>query len=169
MRHFELFIDRGTLWERVEKFRRTLSAEGMPPQKANSMGRSIDFAMLEISECARVHCGMRARKAQSPHSVGARDCVAGVSGGQPGSTSLRCQCPRCTSTTFYDQPEWANGYRVHLQDMLGGLGAKYIDASHWMPDESSFADPLHLTYDGAKQFSERLGAFLQKANQSQFN
>ena len=62
---------------------------------------------------------------------------------------------------FYDQPEWSAGYRAHLQQMLGDLGATYIDASHWMPDEDAFADPLHLTYEGAQEFSRRLGEYLR--------
>ena len=60
MRHFELFVDRGTVWQRVELFRRGLAQQGMPPEKANSMGRAVDFAMLEypsapefIAECGR--------------------------------------------------------------------------------------------------------------------
>ena len=60
MRHFELFADRGQVWERVELFRRTLAQQGMPPEKANSMGRAVDFAMLEypsapafVAECGR--------------------------------------------------------------------------------------------------------------------
>jgi hypothetical protein len=28
-----------------------------------------------------------------------------------------------------------------------------------MPDESSFADPLHLSWEGSQQFSRRLGKF----------
>src|SRR5271154_5552854 len=47
MRHFELFADRGTVWERVELFRRSLEQQGMPPEQTNAMGRAVDFAMLE--------------------------------------------------------------------------------------------------------------------------
>src|SRR5271169_3397272 len=60
MRHFELFVDRGEVWQRVELFRRSLAQQGMPPEKSNSMGRNVDFAMLEypsapefIAECGR--------------------------------------------------------------------------------------------------------------------
>jgi hypothetical protein len=63
---------------------------------------------------------------------------------------------------FYDQPAWA-GYRAHLQDMLGGLGATYIDASHWIPEENSYADPLHLTYEGAQLFSRHLGEYFRNS------
>src|SRR5277367_6665228 len=60
MRHFEVFADRGLVWESVERFRRTLGQQGMPPEQSNSMGRAIDFAMLEypsapefVAECGR--------------------------------------------------------------------------------------------------------------------
>ena len=53
------------------------------------------------------------------------------------------------------------GYRTHLKNMLGGLGAAYIDASHWMPGESSFIDPLHLSWEGSQAFSRRLGEYLR--------
>ena len=45
--------------------------------------------------------------------------------------------------------------------MIGSLGATYVNASHWMPDENSFEDPLHLTYAGAQEFSRHLGQYLR--------
>jgi hypothetical protein len=53
--------------------------------------------------------------------------------------------------------------------MLGQAGVTYVDASHWIPAESMFMDPLHLTYEGSKQFSRRLGETLVPARKSEMN
>lgn len=157
MRHFELFADRGLVWERVERFRRALSQEGMPAEKANSMGRAIDFAMLEYPSVPEfvAECGRASHNDLIP-SV--REIALQASAAGSKVYFVEMPMPPAHVQSFYDQPAWA-GYRTHLRDMLGNLGATYIDASHWMPDESSFADPLHLSWEGSQQFSRRLGKF----------
>jgi hypothetical protein len=160
MRHFELFVDRGTVWERVELFRRSLAQQGLPLEKSNSMGRSVDFAMLEYPSTSAfiAECGRASRNPLIP-SIREIALQAEAAGGQVYFVEM--PMPPDHVRLFYDQPQWSAGYRVHLQQMLGALGASYIDASHWMPDENSFEDPLHLTYAGAQEFSHRLGNYLR--------
>jgi hypothetical protein len=161
MRHFELFVDRGTAWAGVERFRRLLEQQGMPPQEANSMGRGVDFVMLEYPSAPEfvAECGRASRNPLIP-SVAELARQAEAAGSKVYFVEM--PMPPAHVKLFYDQPAW-NGYRTHLKNMLGGLGATYIDASHWMPQESSFIDPLHLSWDGAQEFSQRLGDYLRDA------
>jgi hypothetical protein len=168
MRHFELFADRGTVWERVELFRRALAQQGMPPEKANAMGRSVDFAMLEYPSAPEfiAECG---RASRNPLIPSVREIALQAEAAGAKVYFVEMPMPPDHVRMFYDQPQWSGGYRSHLQQMLGGLGATYIDASHWMPDENSFEDPLHLTYAGAQQFSQRLGEYLRHVDSGQQN
>jgi len=160
MRHFEAFVDRGTVWERVELWRRALGQQGMPPEKANALGRSVDFAMLEYPSQAEfvAECG---RASRNPLIPPVREIALQAEAAGAKVYFVEMPMPPDHVRMFYDQPEWSGGYRIHLQQMLGDIGAGYIDASHWMPDESSFEDPLHLSYGGAQEFSERLGAYIR--------
>jgi hypothetical protein len=162
MRHFEMFADRGQVWQRVELFRRSLAQQGMPVEKTNSMGRAVDFAMLEYPSAPAfiAECGRASRNPLIP-SVQEIALQAAAAGSKV--YFIEMPMPPEHVQLFYDQQEWA-GYRAHLQGMLGSLGATYIDASHWMPEETAFADPLHLTYEGAQQFSRRLGEYLRNAS-----
>ena len=144
MRHFELFADRGMVWERVELFRRALAQQGMPPEQANSMGRSVDFAMLEYPSAPAfvAECGRASRNPLIP-SV-ARNRAAGRSGGSK-VYFVEMPMPPAHVQMFYDQPQWWRISRASASRCSADLGANYIDASHWMPEENSFMDPLHLS------------------------
>ncbi len=160
MRHFEMFADRGMVWERVELFRRALAQQGMPPERSNSMGRSVDFAMLEYPSAPEfiAECG---RASRNPLIPSVREIALQAAAAGSKVYFVEMPMPPQHVQMFYDQPEWAAGYRAHLQQMLGDLGATYIDASHWIPDEAAYADPLHLTYEGSQQFSRQLGEYLR--------
>jgi hypothetical protein len=160
MRHFELFKDRGTVWERVELFRRALAGQGLPPEKSNSMGRSIDFAMLEYPSAPEfiAECG---RASRNPLIPSIREIALQAEAAGANVYFVEMPMPPDHVHLFYDQPQWSAGYRAHLRQMLAGIGAHYVDASHWMPDENSFEDPLHLTYAGAQEFSRHLGEYLR--------
>jgi len=159
MRHFELFADRGQVWGRVELFRRRLAQQGMPPEKANSMGRAVDFAMLEYPSAPAfvAECG---RASRNPLIPSVREIALQAAAAGSKVYFVEMPMPPEHVQMSYDQPEWA-GYRTHLRDMLRGLGATYIDASHWIPEETAYADPLHLTYEGGQEFSKRLGEYLR--------
>ncbi len=163
MRHLEIFADRGTLWERVELFRRSLAQQGMPPEQTKAMGRGVDFAMLEYNSqpAFLAECG-RASHNQLIPSVKEIATQARAAGARVYFVEMPMSPAHVRM--FYDQAQWSNGYRAHLRQMLGELGASYIDASHWMPDEGAFEDPLHLTYGGAQEFSRRLGQYLAEAD-----
>lgn len=163
MRHFPLFVDRTVIWERVELFRRQLGQQGMPPEKTNTMGRANDFSLLEypstpafIEECGRARL---------------RDLIPSVQaiieqGREAGMKVVFVEMPLPPAHVhaFYDTAAWAE-YRSHVQGMLTAAGARFVDASHMMPDEFMFADPLHMTYGASKDFSRRMGESLRDAAQ----
>jgi len=159
MRRFDLFADRGDVWERLEIFRRKLGRQGLPPEASNSLGRSIDFAMLEypsqaafIAECARAK--------HNPLIPSVREIALQAKAAGARVYFIEMPMPPAHVESFYDEPGWGE-YRAHVKGLLADLGAGYIDASHWMPEESSFEDPLHLTWEGSKAFSYRLGELLR--------
>jgi hypothetical protein len=164
MRRFNLFAERGDVWERVEIFRRKLGQEGQPPEASNSMGRSIDFAMLEYpSQAAFIaECG---RAKHNPLIPSVREIALQAKAAGARVYFIEMPMPPAHVESFYDQPGWGE-YRAHLEGMLADSGAGYIDASHWMPDESSFEDPLHLTWQGSKAFSYRLGEYLRSQGET---
>jgi hypothetical protein len=49
---------------------------------------------------------------------------------------------------FYDNAWWAQ-YVAHVRALLAPYQAIYVDAGQWVPDDSLFADPLHLSEQGA--------------------
>jgi hypothetical protein len=165
MRHFELFVDRSAVWRHVELVRRALAQQGMPPEQENSMGRAVDFRILEypsasafISECGRA--------SHNPLIPPIREIALQSEAAGANVYFVEMPMPPDHVRMFYDQPPWSAGYRMHLEQMIGELGAHYIDASHWMPDEISFHDPVHLNSEGAQGFSRRLGEYLREIDVS---
>ena len=132
----------------------------MPPEPENSMGRAVDFHMLEYPSAPAfiAECG---RASHNPLIPPIREIALQAEAAGAKVYFIEMPMPPDHVRMFYDQPQWSAGYRVHLQQMLGGLGANYIDASHWLPDEDSFYDPLHMSYEGSQEFSRRLGEYLR--------
>jgi hypothetical protein len=163
MRHFPLFVDRTVTWERVELLRRRLGQQGMPAEKTNAMGRANDFSLLEYPSTPAFieECGRASRRDLIPsvHEIIRQGREAGMK-----VVFVEMPLPPAHLESFYDTDAWAE-YRSHLQGMLAAAGVQFIDASHVMPDESMFADPLHMTYEASKEFSRRVGESLRDADQ----
>ena len=161
MRRFPLFVDRTVTWERIELLRRRLGQQGMPPEKTNAMGRANDFSLLEYPSTPAFieECGRASQRDLIPsvHAIIEQGREAGMK-----VVFVEMPLPPAHVQSFYDTAAWGV-YRLHVQEMLAGAGAQFIDASHMMPDESMFADPLHMTYEASKDFSRRMGASLREA------
>lgn len=163
MRHFPLFVDRTVMWERVEQFRRRLGQQGMPAEKTSAIGRANDFSLLEYPSTPAfvMECGRASRRDLIP-SV--REIIRQGRAAGMNVVFVEMPLPPAHVESFYDTPAWA-GYRSHVESMLAADGAQFIDASHMMPDESMFADPLHMTYEASKEFSRRVGESLRESEQ----
>lgn len=163
MRHFPLFVDRTVIWERVELFRRELGQQGMPAEKTNALGRANDFSLLEYPSTPAFieECGRASRRDLIPsvHAIIEQGRAAGMT-----VLFIEMPLPPAHVHSFYDTAAWGE-YRSHVQHMLDAAGAQFLDASHMMPDESMFADPLHMTYEASKDFSRRVGESLKKTGE----
>jgi hypothetical protein len=56
-------------------------------------------------------------------------------------------------------------YQRHLRELLAKQNVAMLDARGWFRDADRFGDALHLNEEGAKQFSQRLGALCGNVNQ----
>jgi hypothetical protein len=155
---FPMFAERGTIWAKVEILRRSIAEQGMPAQRSNRFGRASDFSLLESdnADAFRRQCEASLELPLSPPVQElfrqARD--AGIS-----IVVVEMPMRQAHRTLFYDTPSW-NQYVAHIRNLLVSFGATFVDASRWVENDSLFADPLHLSDEGAAQFSHRLGNLL---------
>lgn len=154
-RRFPMLAERGAVWAKVELLRRYLGQQGMPAEARNQFGRAADFTLLEAKNreefeqrCAKASQGelnapvseiIREARQQGIHIV-----------------FVVMPLPPRHVQTFYDTAAWS-AYQQHIQDLLAAQDVAYLDASRWILDASKFGDALHLTHQGAEEFSHRLG------------
>jgi hypothetical protein len=158
-RHFPMMVDRGAIWAKVERVRRAISQEGMPEEESNRFGRLADLLLLEASSAAEfvAQC----------NTAATRDLIAPVreivrQAKQAGAEVVFVEMPMRPEhvRTFYQTSAWER-YSAHVRSLVLAEGATFLDASTWEDDASMFADHLHLTPQGAAQFSQRLGEQLR--------
>ena len=153
--HVPMFVDRGSIWARVERWRRRLRNVGVPPRQAARFGQVGDFRDLEPLD---------------PEAF-RRDCALAVANHAPllpsvidildqarlaGASTIVVEMPQAARhrARYYDTPEWA-AYREYVTGEIRRHGASYVRASDWMADET-FEDEMHLSRAGARAFSARL-------------
>ena len=151
-----LLRERGAIWAKVERMRRAMQEVGMPRQETNQFGRRADFSLLEsanleefVRNCLAV---MRSNDFLSPSIQELfKDALT------HGSRVTVVEMPMYPLhlKRFYDQPIWEE-FRIQNRRAVEGLGAAYIDASRWIPDEADFQDHIHLSESGAARFSRML-------------
>jgi hypothetical protein len=66
---------------------------------------------------------------------------------------------------FYSQAVWEE-FRRRNRAAVERAGARYLNASRWVPDEGDFQDHLHLAPSGAARFSRLLAEQLLERNDS---
>lgn len=158
MHSFPMFADRGAIWAKVEILRRAIAQQGMPPQRSNQFGRASDFSLLESDnpDDFRQQCEASLSLPLAPPVNElfrqARDTGIAIA-------VVEMPMRRAHRSLFYDTSAW-NQYVAHLRTLLAPYRVTFIDASQWVNDDSLFADPLHLSEQGAAQFSQRLGSLL---------
>lgn len=160
-RHIPMVVERGAIWGKVERLRRSISQEGLPAEPTNRFGRVRDFVILQegdVSDFAR-QCEFHSRQNLS---APVEEMLKTVSAA--GARFIIVEMPLHPDhlRLFYDTPGWER-YRQHLSSMVAARGAVYIDASHWLPDARWFQDRVHLTDEGANRFSESLGKLLMES------
>jgi hypothetical protein len=155
-RSLALLRERGTIWEKIEKLRRSIGSIGMPPQEFNQYGRKADFAMLEASDAEDFALACR-RVIESGDFLSAPVQALLEQAREHGAKVIVVEMPMppLHLKQFYDQPIWEK-FRMKTRLALEGSGATYLNASAWIPDDALFADHLHLSDEGARQFSQLL-------------
>jgi hypothetical protein len=162
-RHFPLLAERGAIWAKVERLRRAISQQGMPNQASNQFGRVADFTLLEASSQDDFvqHCR---RASQEQLNAPVLEMIREAQARQLRAEFVLMPLPPRHVQTFYDTAAWEE-YQRHLRELLAKQNVAVVDASRWFPDANKFGDALHLNEEGAKEFSQRLGALCGNVNQ----
>lgn len=151
------FVERGTLWLKVEKLRRRLGAIGLPPEKSGRSGRSRDFEASGFEDDASFLLACREAVARGDGLLPpVADILALAREGGAEVAVVEMPMPGDRRRRLFDNPDWA-AYRRLVADLVRRAGATYIDASDWMADDA-FEDPVHLNPQGARAFTRRLAA-----------
>ncbi len=140
--HVPAFVERATLWLRVEKLRRRLGAIGLPPEKSSRSGRARDFEATSFEDEASFRRECREAVARGDGLLPpvsdilslSREIGAGVA-------VVEMPMPSDRRRRLFDSPEWA-AYRRRMAELVRRDGGTYIDASDWIGDDG-FEDPVH--------------------------
>lgn len=154
-RRASLLAERGAVWAKVERLRRSLGQQGMPAQATSQFGRAADFTLLEARNRKEFeqHC---ANASQARLNAPVAEIIRAARQKGIKVVFVVMSLPPKHVQTFYDSAGW-NAYQQHIRQLLAEQNVAYLDASRWIPDASKFGDALHLTPAGAEEFSRRLG------------
>jgi len=150
-----MFVERASIWARIEKGRRRLRDFGIRPRQVARFGQVGDFREIEPLDAAafRQYCASVVAE-QVPLVPPVIDMLEQAR--QAGADTLVVEMPQAARhrAQYYDTPEWA-AYREYVRAAVGKYGASYLRASDWMAD-GAFEDEIHLSPAGARAFSARL-------------
>jgi hypothetical protein len=155
-RRSALLRERSSIWAKVETLRRAMGSVGMPRQETNRFGRRNDFSLLEADnpETFALACQtvIRSGNFLSPPFRALLQQAE-----EHGAKVVVVEMPIHPThmARFYSQPIWET-LRAKTKAAVESAGAVYINASTWIPGADLFEDPLHLSDEGARQFSRLL-------------
>lgn len=156
---FAMFADRGAIWAKVEILRRAIGQQGLPVEQSNRFGRAADFTLLEARDAQEFR-----EKCENglalPLSPAVRELLRVASDAGLSVAVVEMPMRQAHRRMFYDTSWWEQ-YVAHVRTLLAAFPVTFIDASHWIRDDSQFDDPLHLGKSGAEEFSRRLGEELR--------
>ncbi|MFC5860892.1 hypothetical protein ACFPT7_01140 [Acidicapsa dinghuensis] len=154
---------RANAWKDVEILRRRMAAVGMPQVAINSMGRVDDFTALEADSTQRFDEEAQTfLAAPERFNVSFEAILAEARQANMHVVLLAMPMSPYHLKRFYSRPSWS-AYFSALKRLASTRNIQIVDASTWMPDESDFADHLHLSPQAVSEFSMRLGISLAHA------
>jgi hypothetical protein len=158
MHRIPMFVERGSVWARIEILRRRLAQQGLPFERNDPIGRASDFSILE-SQSSKEFGDKCEASMNLPLTPAVRELMR--QSNESGATVSIVEMPmrQRHRALFYDTGCW-NEYVTHLRSLLGNDRVNFIDASAWIEDEGLYKDALHLSVAGAEQFSRRLAGEL---------
>jgi hypothetical protein len=153
-----MFVDRGAIWSKVEILRRSMAQQGMTQQATNQFGRAADFSLLEpaSADAFRRDC---LAATQLPLASPVAELFRRAHEAHADIVLVEMPMRHAHRAHFYETKEWSD-YTSHVQELLRPYNVKFVDASEWAADDSLFEDPLHLSHQGANNFSQRIGDLL---------
>jgi hypothetical protein len=153
-----MFADRGAIWSKVEILRRSMAQQGMPQENTNEFGRAADFSLLEPANADAFRKDSEAAM-QAPLAPAVAELFRQAH--EAGMDIVLVEMPmrRSHRAQFYET-KWWNDYTAHIRELLRPYNVTFVDASAWAAEDSLFADPLHLSRQGAVLFSRRIGELL---------
>ena len=160
-RHLPMLAERGAVWAKVELLRRFLAQQGMPSESRNQFGRVADFTLLEAGSRAEFERHCRQASAAGLNAP-VSEIVLEARQHQAQLAVVLMPLPPRHVENFYATPAWS-AYQLHLRQLLAAQNVQFVDASRWIPEAGQFGDALHLTDQGAAEFSRRLGMSLRPA------
>jgi len=165
-RRFPMLAERGAVWAKVELFRRFITQQGMPPELRTRFGRAADFTLLEAKSKDEFeqHC---LQAAQGGLNAAISEIIREAQQHSTRSVFIVMPLPPKHIETFYETVAWS-AYQRHIRQLLAAQGVAYLDASRWIPDASKFGDALHLSDQGAEEFSRRLAAACSDLERAKF-
>jgi hypothetical protein len=163
-----MFADRGAIWTKVEILRRSMAGEGMPQENTNQFGRAADFSLLEPANADAFRKDCEAAL-QLPLVPAVSELFRQAHAANMEIVLVEMPMRRAHRAQFYETKWWTD-YTAHVRELLRPYNVTFVDASDWAADDSLFADPLHLSRQGANLFTQRIGKLLsQKAAPSAGN
>jgi hypothetical protein len=151
--HFALFVERGSVWGKIEILRRRLHAIGLPA----SEGLAPDpFRALEASSGPAFEALLEEDlQRQVPLSRPVADVLelTRKRGARP--IVVLMPMPKEHRDRFFSPQVW-HRYLDYVGNLIARDGGELCDASDWITDPALFADVLHLNRAGAAEFSRRL-------------
>lgn len=157
-RRFPMLYERGAVWAKVELLRRSLGQQGMPAESRNQFGRAADFTLLEAKNRAQFEKECLAAL-QSPLNAPVAEIIRESQEKGLRVVFILMPLPPNHVREFYDASAWSE-YQQHIRQLLEQRNVSYVDASRWVSARDGFGDALHLSQNGAAQFSQRLAAAL---------
>ncbi len=150
-----MFVEREALWARVERWRRRLGGLGMPPVESNRFGRVADFVDLAGADPA-VHRAEAAARVRGEVSLAPAVRELLDAAAARGVRVWLVAMPLAPGhPAAASSPEW-QGYMELLRRRVESSGAHLVDAAGWIDDPGLFVDSVHLSPEGAREFSLRL-------------
>lgn len=156
-----MFVERGTLWARVERLRRQLGGLGLPPEAVNRFGRVADFQPGVAADDRGFRERFSRLAAERAPLSGAITEMLTLTHARGLKVHVVMMPKPPPQQARYRSPEW-QAYVAHLRTLLTVYGADLIDADDWVQEESMFIDSQHLGPKGATEFSQQLGGRLAR-------
>jgi hypothetical protein len=154
-----VYVERKTIWAKVERLRRRMGELGVGAEATNQFGRVSDFAELENIDQELKHCGDVVHS-EKPLTDAIVSLLANAASRQSEVFIIEMPRPSGYRKAIADTDAW-NAYRKYLRARIRPFGAVYINAIDWVADER-FSDNLHLDPEGARHLTCTLVRWLER-------